>query len=418
MKAEIIAVGTELLLGQIANTNGQYLSQKLAEYGIDVYNHICVGDNLARIKEALKIASDRSELILITGGLGPTDDDLTKEAVADFLGIPLVLDQKSVDEIKDFFDRIGRPMADRNVRQAYIFENSIALENDFGTAPGVYLNTGKTIYVLLPGPPKEMRPMFDNKALPLLKKYIGTHQDRAVIHSHSLRFYGIGESDLVDKINDLLAMQTNPTIAPLCSDYDVTIRITAKETDREQALALIGPVKQEIISRLGDHYYGDNDDTLVGVAHRLLLKNGLTVAVAESCTGGLLCSAFTDLPDSSQYFLEGIACYSNEAKIRLGVPEAIISEHGAVSEAVAEQLAMSIKSRADARIGIGITGIAGPGGGTADKPVGLVYVSVTFDHHTFVKRLMLQGQRGEIRRRVVNTALFLVIQAMKQKINT
>lgn len=411
MQAEIIAVGTELLLGEIANTNGQYVSKRLAEYGIDTFYHTCVGDNAGRILEVLKIACSRSEVIILTGGLGPTDDDLTKETLADFLDLPLTLDEPSFARIKEFFHTRNRDMPPSNRKQAEIPLGSKPIPNHFGTAPGVYLEHQGRIFILLPGPPHELQPMFDNEALPMLIKNSKHHQ-KAIIYSRTLRFFGIGESDLAERVEDLLKSQNNPTIAPLCKESDVTLRITAKAADPLAAEALINPVQDVIIERLSDYYYGSDDDTLISQVHQYLLDSGKTVSVAESCTGGLLSGMFTTLPNSSQYFIEGIACYSNQAKLRLGVSEDTLNAHGAVSRQVAEQLASLVKKRASTDFGIGITGIAGPSAGGESKPVGLVYIGIAIGDQVSVHELRLHGSRDFIRMRTANTALFLLLKQL------
>ena len=408
LKAEIIAVGTELLLGQIANTNAQYLSSKLAEFGINVYYHASVGDNESRILDTLQIATSRSEIVIITGGLGPTNDDLTKETVAKFLNLPLEVDKHSLSKIRDFFDKRSIIMSANNQKQAYIIKGSLALANNNGTAPGIYLEFNNKIFILLPGPPKELQPMFENEALPIIKKNI--LKDENVILSETLRFLGIGESALEQKIADIIKVQTNPTIAPLCGDYEVTIRITAKAATKHAAMDLILPVKNEIIARCKDYYYGDNNDTLTSILHKYLLLNNYTISVAESCTGGLLSHKLTSLPGSSNYFLEGLVCYSNEAKIRLGVKSDTLIKHGAVSEDTAIQMAEMVKSRSKADIAISITGVAGPGGGTSKKPVGLAYIGISNCDTTYVRKFNFYGNRNEICLRTVNQALFLLIK--------
>jgi nicotinamide-nucleotide amidase len=408
LKAEIIAVGTELLLGQIANTNAQYLSSKLAEVGVDVYYHASVGDNESRILDTLQIATSRSEIIIITGGLGPTNDDLTKETVAKFLNLPLELDKHSLSKIRDFFDKRSISMCESNQKQAYIIQGSHALANNSGTAPGIYLESNNKTFILLPGPPKELQPMFENEALPLIKESV--LKDENIIISETLRFFGIGESALEQKIADIIKVQTNPTIASLCGDYEVTIRITAKATTKQAAMDLILPVKNNIISRCKDYYYGDNNDTLISILHKYLLHNNYTISVAESCTGGLLSHKFTSLPGSSNYFLEGLVCYSNEAKIRLGVRYDTLIEHGAVSEDTAIQMAEMVRIRSKSDIAISITGVAGPDGGTAVTPVGLVYIGISDNDTTYVKKLNFSGNRNEICLRTVKQALFSLIK--------
>ncbi|OEH85888.1 competence/damage-inducible protein A [Desulfuribacillus stibiiarsenatis] len=411
MRAEIIAVGTELLLGQIANTNGQYLSQKLAEVGIDVYYHTCVGDNFDRIIEILDIAYNRSDLIILTGGLGPTDDDITKDAVATYLNLSLLLDEVSALQIKQFFLERQIPMPERNLNQAMLPEGSIALENCNGTAPGVFLAHNEKYMLLLPGPPRELQPMFSKVAIPKLLQFI---QKDSIIHSLTLRFFGVGESRLVDIIDDILISQTNPTIAPLCSDQEVTLRITAKAGNVKEAQELIEPVRDLVINRLHDYYYGTDEQSLLSLVHARLLQQGYTISVAESCTGGLLSNMLSTLADSSRYFMQGFVCYSNAAKISFGVPEQLIEEAGAVSAEVSTYLAKLARGKHDTNIGIGITGYAGP---TSDfgRNVGEVFIAIDADDYQKIHKFQFNGNRDSIRMKTVKTVLFLLLKHMESK---
>lgn len=370
MNAEIIGVGSELLLGQIANTDAQYLSQKLSELGINVYYHTVVGDNAERLKGVLHLAHHRSDLIITTGGLGPTMDDLTKETVAEFLGLPMALDQKSLDGIHCLFHTRGWPMSHSNDKQAYFPEGAIILPNENGTAPGAIVEKEDHTYVILPGPPNELNPMFDGQVMPYLSKKAGY-----VIHSRVLKIYGMGESSVEEKIQDLLWKQSNPTIAPLAKMGEVTLRLTVRCEKGEDANALLDPVEKEIRKRLGDIVYGTDDDTLASVLIEALRENGKTLALAESCTGGLVSKMVTDVPGSSDIFREGVVTYGNEAKEnRLDVHT--VSQYGAVSEETAAAMLEGLLASSGADIGAAITGIAGPGGGTEEKPVGLVYIAV------------------------------------------
>ena len=402
MNVEILAVGSELLLGQIANTNAQYLSQKLSELGINVYYHTVVGDNRQRMLEALKIASSRADIIITTGGLGPTLDDLTKETVAEYLGLPLVLHQPSADAINEYFRRRNRTCTKNNLKQAMFPEKAIVLENSVGTAPGAIIEEDKNVYIILPGPPYELKPMFENYVIPYLEQKSGEK-----ILSKVLRIYGMGESMVEEKIKDLLEKQQNPTIAPLASSGEVTLRLTVKCKRDEDPWPLIKPLEDEIRKRLGDVIYGVDEDTLESVVVDLLKKNNSTLAVAESCTGGLIANRITNVPGSSEVFLEGLTTYSNESKVkRLGVSEETLRRYGAVSSETAEEMVRGILSGSRAQIGIGVTGIAGPGGGTADKPVGLVYIGIgSKTGGVKVEKYNFHGSREQIKHSVANAAL-------------
>jgi len=370
MNAEIIGVGSELLLGQIANTDAQYLSQRLSELGINVYYHTVVGDNAARLMEVLRLAHQRSDLIITTGGLGPTMDDLTKETVAEFLGLPMVLDQASLNAIHCFFHTLGRHVSKNNKKQAMFPEGAVILPNENGTAPGTIVEKDGRTYVILPGPPQELEPMFHNHVAPYLLEKAGY-----VIHSRVLKIYGMGESDVEETVRDILERQSNPTIAPLAKQGEVTLRLTVRCGKGEDADALLKPVEDEIRERLGDLLYGVDDDTLATVLVRTLKEKGKTLALAESCTGGLVAKMITDVPGSSEVFREGVVTYSNESKeSRLHVNT--VPRYGAVSPETAAAMLEGLWETTDADIGAAITGIAGPGGGTDEKPVGLVYIAV------------------------------------------
>lgn len=393
MKAEILAVGTELLMGQIANTNAQYISSRLPDAGIGVYYHDVVGDNPDRLKQSLELALSRSDVIILTGGLGPTQDDLTKETVAAAMNRKLVLDQESLGIMEEFFIKHCRKMTHNNVKQAYLPEGCIIVRNRNGTAPGCIMEqNGKTI-VMLPGPPSEMRPMFDETVLPYFKT-----RSEFRLESRFLRIFGIGESAVEDMLLDLIENQTNPTIAPYAKDGEVTLRITAKYDKDDLDEDKIGPVEDEIRRRLGDAVYSNDNSSLDEIAARLLLNSKMTLAVAESCTGGLLASRLTDMPGISEVFDRAIVTYSNRAKTEeLGVKQETLDEFGAVSEQTAREMAEGIRRISGTDIGISITGIAGPGGGTAEKPVGLVYTALAHKDGTVVKKLELWGSRSRIR---------------------
>lgn len=393
MKAEILAVGTELLMGQIVNTNAQYISSKLPEAGVGVYYHSVVGDNPDRLEDSLKLALERCDIVITTGGLGPTQDDLTKETISRVCGKKLVIHEESLNKIKNYFSRLGRQMTPNNEKQAYMPEGCIVLKNNNGTAPGCIIEMGEKAVIMLPGPPVEMKPMFLDYVMPYFKNK-GAYSLESVI----LRVFGIGESAMETKIMDLIDGQTNPTIATYAKEGEVTIRVTASVPMGQSAEQLLMPVVNEIKRRTGENLYSDKDETLDSVAAGLLLENNITIATAESCTGGLISEMLTDVPGISKVFMGGAVTYSNEAKMEyLGVKEQTLKAYGAVSRETAAEMAEGIRKRLKTDIGISVTGIAGPGGGTDEKPVGLVYVGLSSDGGTITKELRLSGNRKKIR---------------------
>ncbi len=404
MKAEIIAVGTELLLGQIPNTNAQIISGALQEIGIDVYYHTCVGDNPDRLTEIFKTSFERSDVIILTGGLGPTKDDLTKETVASYLGIPLKVDNHSLKKLKGLFAHRGKHITKNNYKQALIPEGAIVIENKKGTAPGVLLRNNGRIIIMLPGPPIEMEPM--------LRRVVDQHLSKIcsdVIFSRVLRFYGIGESALEEELKDLIYQQTNPTIAPLAKMGEVTVRLTAKAKDQVSARRAIKPVKTEIIRRIGGFLYGFDNDSIEEVVSKLLSKFNKTISIAESCSGGLMAHKLTNISGISQFFKRGIISYSNSSKFELlNVKIETIKKYGAVSMQTAKEMARGIRITSDTDIGVSITGIAGPDGGTPEKPVGLVYIGYSDSKTEHVEQHFFKGERLDIKNRSVNSAFHLV----------
>ncbi len=405
MNAEIIAVGTELLLGQILNTNARFLSQRLSQYGINVFYQTVVGDNKNRLMSALELASNRADLIITTGGLGPTGDDLTKETIAEFCGLKCVTHEESLVALKKRFEKNGMYMAANNLKQADMPEGCIVLENENGTAPGAIVETDKGIFVMLPGPPSEMEPLFDKKVCP----YLETKTDKA-IYSKSLRVFGIGESALDEKLNKLMTESTNPSLAPYAKMGEVVLRLTASAENMDEAQKKIMPLEEKVRESLGDMIYAEGDDnSLEATVCEILQKKGLKLATAESCTGGLLAGKITSIPGASACFDCGVVTYSNEQKNKLlGVEIKTLDEFGAVSKETALEMCAGVRKLAEADFGIGITGIAGPGGGTKEKPVGLVYVGICGNgiHKAF--KLNLAGNRDVVRERSAMFALDLV----------
>ncbi|CEN89366.1 competence damage-inducible protein A [[Clostridium] sordellii] len=401
MKAEIITVGTEILLGDIVNTNSQFLAKELASLGLDVYYQSTVGDNESRLMDTLNESLDRSDIIITTGGLGPTNDDITKEVAAKCFNQELVFYNDIWKDIKQYFEKIGVEPTENNKKQAYFPKDCIILNNSNGTAPGAILKKENKMIIVLPGPPKEMIPMFNNE----LKKYLENLTDYKLI-SRTLRFFGIGESELEDKLSDIINNQTNPTIAPYAKEGEVTLRITAKSYTKDDADNLIDEVENKIKTLVGKYLYGYGETTLEETVAKLLVEKNLTIAVSESCTGGMVSSTLIDYPGISQVFMEGCVTYSNEAKMsRLGVKKETLDSFGAVSTETAIEMAKGVAMNLKTNVGLSTTGIAGPGGGTAEKPVGLVYIGLYINGETKVKKLNLAGSREKIRVKATKEAL-------------
>lgn len=393
MKAEILAVGTELLMGQIANTNAQYISARLPDVGIGVYYHSVVGDNHERLKAALNLALSRSDLVIITGGLGPTKDDLTKETIAELLNRRLVPHQESLDRLRSFFERFKRPMTENNLKQADMPEGSIVIRNNNGTAPGCIIEDKDKIVVMLPGPPSEMKPMFEETVIPYLEEI----SDYRIV-SRFLRIFGIGESTMEDAIKDLIENQSNPTIAPYAKEGEIALRITARYPKGKTNEDVITPVEEEIRKRLGIKVYSSDDKGLDRVAAEMLLQTDTTIAIAESCTGGLISARLTEIPGVSKVFNRGIISYSNQSKTEnLHVRKGTLERFGAVSRETAIEMAKGVRKISGTDLGLSVTGIAGPDGGSSEKPVGLVYIALADKESVECKELRLWGSRNRIR---------------------
>ena len=419
MIAELVFVGTELLLGQILNTNAQFLSQKLSLLGVDNYFQVTVGDNPGRLAETLRQALGRADVVITSGGLGPTQDDLTRDIAAEVTGRPLALDTALAAELEGWFSRRGRRMSENNLRQCMVPQGATVLPNPNGTAPGLIVPAadGKAI-VLLPGPPNELLPMFDNQVVP----YLTGHMDGAplMLVTRTLRFADIGESLLEDRLKDIVTEQDDPTVAPYAQLAEVHLRLATKAVDPAAGLARIAPLEARIRERVGRYLYGVDATTLEEALGNLLRERGLHLTAAESCTGGLLAKRITDVSGSSDYFLGGLVTYADAAKTALlGVPEALLTAHGAVSEPVAAAMATGALVRMGADVALSITGIAGPGGGTAAKPVGTVCLGraarpgagagqpADGQPETRTLTLQLWGSRRDIRERSAQNALAL-----------
>ncbi len=404
MRAEIVSVGTELLLGQIVDTNAAHLARALSELGISVYRRVTVGDNHARLLAALRSALSENEVVIALGGLGPTQDDITRETLAEAMGDTLRYDEAIARRLTAFFRERGVPMPDSVLRQAMVPVHGFPLENPHGTAPGLIFEKDGKIGIALPGPPGEFVPMVENHVVPYLRAKTGTR----TIRSRVLRICNMGESLVEERVRDLMAGD-NPTVAPYAKTGEVHLRVTARADDPQTADRLIEPVVREIEARLGDHVYAFDEEPLESAVVRLLSARRLTAAAAESCTGGLLATRLTDVPGSSKVFRGGVVAYSNESKSDLlGVPPGMIAQFGAVSAEVAEAMAQGARARFGAEFGIGITGIAGPEGGTPEKPVGLVYIALADSRGTLVEKNRFLGQRKEVRYRSAQYALVLL----------
>lgn len=411
MNAEIMAVGTELLLGDIVNTNAQYLAKELALLGIGIYRQTTVGDNEERLKKALSEALKESEIIITTGGLGPTPDDITKEVSGMVLGKELTLHEPSYEVIKSYFRRNDRAMANGNQKQAMFPEGAIVLDNPNGTAPGCIIPGENNRFIInLPGPPKEMIPMFENKVKPFLMQFM----DHTII-SKTLRCIGLGEWDMATRVKDLLDESKNPTVAPYAKDGEAILRITAKAATEAEARAMIAPVEEEIRNRIGEYIYGTDEDTLQDVIGRELVEHDRSIAIAESVTGGMIASRLLGYEGGmSKVLAETFVTYSNESKVKyLGVKEETLKSHGAVSEETCREMAKGLHERTGAEICLVTTGIAGPTGGTEEKPVGLVYIGLAVRGEVEVHKRYFTGGREKIRVRATIASLDI----LRRKLN-
>ena len=405
MRAEIISVGTEILLGDIVNTNTQFLAKELASIGIEVYRQEVVGDNQDRLLGILEEALNRSDMVITTGGLGPTNDDLTKETACKFFNMDLELHQESLKALEEYFFKMGRKITESNYKQVYFPKEAIVLPNPNGTAPGAILEKNNKYIVILPGPPREMKPMYLNHVKPYLIK-----KGEGIIESKVVRVLGIGESMAAEKLKNFIENGVNPTVAPYAKEEDVIFRITAKAESQKEALKLIEPVKNQIEEILGQDVYGEGEETTIEmVVGDLLIKNNLKISTAESCTGGMIASRLVSVPGISDVFLEGAVTYANEAKVRtLNVKEETLKKYGAVSEETAREMAEGMAKRTGSDIAVVTTGIAGPGGGTKEKPVGLVYIGLYYKGEVYVYKNVFNGNRQKVRTKATVTALDMV----------
>lgn len=410
MVAELISVGTEILLGTIVNTNASFLAEKCALLGLSIYYQSVVGDNEKRLEETLKTALDRSDVVILSGGLGPTQDDLTKETVARVMNRELVLDKHSKERIEEYFKKSQtKTITENNWKQALIPKGAIVVDNDNGTAPGVIIEEGGKSVILLPGPPNELIPMFNKDIYPYLNKL-----QPEIILSSMVKICGVGESTVETMIKDLIDSQTNPTVAPYAKTGEVHLRVTAKAKDEEEAKKLIKPVVKELKARFGSKVFTtDENETLEEAVIRLLKKYELKVTTAESCTGGLLAGRLVNVPGVSEVFREGFVTYSNRAKRKmLDVQKSTIKKYGAVSEKTAKEMAKGGVFATDSDVCVAITGVAGPDGGSEEKPVGLVYIACYINDKVTVKEFNFKGNRSKIRDQSVVNALILLREAI------
>ncbi len=409
MVVELISVGTELLLGNIVNTNAQYLAEKCALLGLSIYNQCVVGDNRERLADTFRTALKRSDIVILTGGLGPTEDDITKEVCAEVMGFPLVEDEHTKERLKEFFaNSIYKEIPDNNWKQAAVPAGARVLDNSNGTAPGLIMEKFGKSAILLPGPPDELIPLFSEQVMP----YLQTLRPE-MIFSRMIKICGMGESSVEEKLLDLIDKQTNPTIATYAKIGEVHVRVTAKAASEEEAKKLIKPVVKEIRSRLGDNVYSiREDETLEMAVVELLKKYDITVTTAESCTGGLLAGRLVNVPGVSQVFREGFVTYSNKAKKKLlDVNKGTLKKYGAVSEQAAREMAMGGVFATDSDVCVAITGVAGPEP-EDDKPVGMVYIACYMNEKVWVQGYQFKGNRNKIREQAVVKALDLLRRAI------
>ena len=405
--AELVAVGTELLLGDIANTDGQFISRQLAALGIQVFHHTVVGDNPGRLTEALKLAGSRADIVITTGGLGPTCDDLTRQVLAEAFGKPLLYNEEAARRMEERFAMShpeGGSMTENNYQQAYLPEGCVPFQNDWGTAPGCAFEADGVRVIMLPGPPRECRPMFMACAVPYL-----TPLTEGTLVSRSLHLFGLGESQVEHRLRRRMEELTNPTLAPYARGGQVELRITARAEDEAQARAMIAPIEEEIRGIFGDAVYGADVDSLEAVVLPLMKEQGLTLACAESCTGGLIAKRFTELSGASAVFRGGVVSYATEVKETvLGVDHTLLETQGAVAEETARQMAQGARRVLGADYAVSVTGVAGPNADERGNPVGLVYIGIAWEGGDHVRTVHIPGDRARVRTFAANHAFDLL----------
>ncbi len=408
LKAEIICVGTELLMGQVLNTNEQYIASHLTDAGIGLNHSSVVGDNPGRLRDAVSLAKSRSDVIILTGGLGPTDDDLTKETVSAAFGKNLVFHPECMEKMISYLKEAGRNITKNNEKQAYLPDGCRVIENNNGTAPGCIIEEGDKCAVMLPGPPREMVPMFEETVMPYLKS-----KSPVILSSRVLRLFGIGESRAAAMCEDLIKNQTNPTIAPYAKEGEVTFRITASSYSETTAEKMVDETCKKMYERLGDYIYGEGDDnSMAAVVVKKLKEKGKSLSTCESCTGGLIGKMITDIPGSSSVYGFGFITYANEAKMGLvGVKKETIDAYSAVSEEAAEEMAVGARRASGSDIAVSVTGYAGPGGDN----VGLVYIGIADENGCEVQRFVQHGDRERVRNKSALCALNMIRERLEEE---
>lgn len=414
VKAYIISTGTELLLGSTIDTNSVYLSQRLHEIGIRVVGKSVVGDNEIMMKKAFETGLESADLLIATGGLGPTFDDLTKKVACDLLGLSLEIREDELENLKNFFKQRQREMPSINIKQAMFPKNARVLGNDRGTAPGMYCKEADKLVILLPGPPHEMKNMFDTKVIPLLQEDYGFSMDKTMMKT--IKVFGPGESKVEEMLGPLLEEHPGISMALLAKEGEIHVKLTVEGQDEEHSRIILNDYSNEISARLAKSVFGYDQDTLVTIVRDLLLEQRKTLAVAESCTGGLLSKMLTDLPGSSKFFWGGAVSYDNEAKKRLlGVSEETLAQYGAVSPETAREMAREIRKSSHTDYALAITGLAGPDGGSETKPVGLVYIALDGPDECIVRRLHFVGSRQSVRVLAAKSSLDLLRRKLQKQ---
>lgn len=417
MRALIITVGTEILMGQVLNTNAKYLSEALLEIGVGVYHQTVVGDNSNRLEETISGSLNKAELIILSGGLGPTEDDLTREALTKVLGLQMEPCKWWESKLLEFYESRNMVMPENNLKQALVPNGGKLLPNALGTAPGIYLEAGDKIFILLPGPPSELQYIFSKHALPLLKARLRHKKQQGVIKSKLLRVVGIGESTMEEIIAPAISKQSNPTIAPLAKTHEVHLRITAKAANVENAESLIAIKNNELRELLGHHVYGEDDDTLESVVAGMLAAKGKTLAIAESCNGGLLCHRLYSSDKSSDYLLACIVAHNDNVRaFLLGIDEHSINKHNSVSEINAQIMAQCIRRKCRSDIGLGIAGYSGTDIDSNEHTAGLTYIAINSPGFEYVKKYLFWGKSEEIKARASQASLDLLRLFLLEKI--
>ena len=415
MRVEVITTGTELLLGEILNTNFTWLAQELNRRGFDVLYQTTVGDNPARMKEVLDIAVKRADVIITSGGLGPTRGDITKEMIAEYCGVDMYMNLEVWNHIHELLSRRNICIAENNEKQALVPSGAVVLHNEAGTAPGLVLEQGDTTFVMLPGPPFELKTVCEKELFPYFEQRF---PHLGIIKSHTLKLRGIGESNLAEKLDDIIINQTNPTIALYARHGEILVRLTAKAPSAEKADALIAGMQEKVEKVIGTYVYGYDDDTLPEVLGKELLCRQQAIAFAESCTGGLASSMMTDVPGSSEYMKGSVISYTDEVKNQvIHVSKTTLAKKGAVSEETAVEMARGVREAIGSDMAVSITGLAGPGGGTRKKPVGLVYIAVADANGELCRKYNFGGTRSQIKHRAAMAALSFALDRLKESPN-